>query len=185
MKVKYIADPRIGGCYLIADANVAEITNLLLQGKYTETQALLEKNKAVKSELDSVLFQDVYLIVPSAVQDVITKDNAVKVKAKYLVEGANGPTTKEAYEILQSNKVKIIPDFIANPGGVIAAYIELVSDVTVEENIRTRKKVEDAKKYTIEKITENVHNLLSTVQEYKVDNVTAAKYLALSNLYHA
>jgi glutamate dehydrogenase (NAD(P)+) len=59
----------------------------------------------------------------------ITKENADKIKAKMIVEGANGPTTIEADQILTERKIPIVPDILANAGGVIVSYFEWVQDV--------------------------------------------------------
>lgn len=67
---------------------------------------------------------EVDLLIPAAVGGVITKDNAANVKADLIVEGANAPVTKEADEILLRNKKIVVPDFLANAGGVVASYDE-------------------------------------------------------------
>jgi glutamate dehydrogenase (NAD(P)+) len=63
-----------------------------------------------------------------ATENVITSQNAAKIKAKILVEGANGPTTATADDILADNHVFVIPDILANAGGVTASYFEWVQD---------------------------------------------------------
>jgi len=68
------------------------------------------------------------ILVPAALEQQITKHNANNVKAKIVVEGANGPTTPEADEILVDNGTKIIPDILANAGGVVVSYFEWVQD---------------------------------------------------------
>lgn len=69
------------------------------------------------------------VLIPAAMGGQITKKNAGKIKAKLIVEGANGPTTPEADEILSGRKIKIVPDILANAGGVIVSYFEWVQDV--------------------------------------------------------
>jgi glutamate dehydrogenase (NAD(P)+) len=68
------------------------------------------------------------ILIPAATENVITSQNAHKVKAKILCEGANGPTTAIADEILAGNGVFVIPDILANSGGVTASYFEWVQD---------------------------------------------------------
>lgn len=68
------------------------------------------------------------ILVPAALEQQITKHNANNVKAKIVVEGANGPTTPEADEILVDKGIKIIPDILANAGGVVVSYFEWVQD---------------------------------------------------------
>ena len=67
---------------------------------------------------------NVDVLVPAAVENVITKENASKIKAKYIIAMANGPITQEAQEILEKKGKVIVPDILANAGGVIASYFE-------------------------------------------------------------
>lgn len=76
----------------------------------------------------ALLEQDCDVLVPAALEKVLTVDNAPHVKAKLIVEGANGPTTPEADRIFQHNGVVVIPDIIANAGGVTVSYFEWVQD---------------------------------------------------------
>ncbi len=69
------------------------------------------------------------LLVPAALENVITAENAPKVRAKMVVEGANGPTTPEADAILQDKGILVVPDILANSGGVTASYFEWVQDL--------------------------------------------------------
>jgi glutamate dehydrogenase (NAD(P)+) len=69
------------------------------------------------------------ILVPAAVQNVLTVENAHEVQARIVIEGANNPTTLEADEILRKQGVFIVPDILANAGGVTASYFEWVQDV--------------------------------------------------------
>ncbi|WKZ19513.1 MAG: Glu/Leu/Phe/Val dehydrogenase [Candidatus Jettenia sp. CY-1] len=84
------------------------------------------------------------VLIPAALGNQITKKNAGKIKAKILVEGANGPTTPEADHILAERKIPVIPDILANAGGVIVSYFEWVQDAQCffwcEEEINARLK---------------------------------------------
>jgi len=71
-----------------------------------------------------LLEMEVDVLVPAAVENVITKDNAQKIKAKYIIEMANGPVTPKAQEILEKRGILSVPDFLANAGGVTASYFE-------------------------------------------------------------
>jgi glutamate dehydrogenase (NAD(P)+) len=75
-----------------------------------------------------LLIADCDVLIPAATENVITTKNAGKIKAKIIIEGANGPTTSGADEILNDNKVFVMPDILANAGGVTVSYFEWVQD---------------------------------------------------------
>ncbi len=77
------------------------------------------------------------ILIPAAVENVITKDNASKIRAKYIIEMANGPVTPEALKILEKRKILSVPDILANAGGVIASYFEWLQS---KERKRWQKK---------------------------------------------
>src|SRR3989344_3336396 len=73
---------------------------------------------------EELLEIDCDILIPAALDNVITEKNAAKIKAKYVLELANGPTTPEADAILEKNDVRVIPDVLANAGGVTGSYFE-------------------------------------------------------------
>ncbi len=85
---------------------------------------------AQKLDLNEVLFLDVDALLPCALEGAINAQNADKVKTTYIVEGANGPVTPEADAILDSKGILVVPDFLANSGGVIGSYFEWCQDLT-------------------------------------------------------
>jgi glutamate dehydrogenase (NAD(P)+) len=117
---------------------IAEMGGALYNPNGIDINALLEyrdRNRAIHgfpgaeaAEGADLLVTDCDILIPAATENVITSRNAVKVKAKILCEGANGPTTAAADEILADNKVFVIPDILANAGGVTASYFEWVQD---------------------------------------------------------
>ena len=80
-------------------------------------------------EGDKIFVLPVDVLVPAAVQNVIRGDNAAEIQASIIIEGANGPTTLEADDILREKEILIIPDILANAGGVTVSYFEWVQDV--------------------------------------------------------
>jgi len=79
-----------------------------------------------------VMEVDCDILIPAAMENQITKENAGNIKAKIVAEGANGPTTPKADEILNEKKVFLIPDILANAGGVTTSYFEWVQNLTRE-----------------------------------------------------
>ncbi len=75
-----------------------------------------------------ILFLDCDILIPAAIENVITSHNADRIKAKIILEAANGPTTALADDILEKKKIHVIPDILANAGGVTVSYFEWVQD---------------------------------------------------------
>ncbi len=83
---------------------------------------------ATEIKAEELLTSKCDVLVPAALQNVITEDNAAKIQAKLIVEGANGPTTPEADPILNDKKIICVPDILANSGGVTVSYFEWVQN---------------------------------------------------------
>jgi glutamate dehydrogenase (NAD(P)+) len=77
---------------------------------------------------DELFSLDVEVLIPAAMEDVITMYNAEKIKAKLIVEGANGPTSAKADDIIAEKGVMVVPDIMANAGGVTVSYFEWVQN---------------------------------------------------------
>lgn len=83
---------------------------------------------ADKISNDELLELDVDVLIPAAVENVITAENADRIKAKIIVEGANGPISAEADQILTKKGIRVVPDIVANAGGVTTSYFEWVQN---------------------------------------------------------
>jgi len=95
-------------------------------------KGLLEGYQATgveKISNDELLTSDADVLIPAALEHQIREDNADRIRARMIVEGANGPTTREADEILTQNGVVVVPDILANAGGVVVSYFEWVQDL--------------------------------------------------------
>lgn len=106
---------------------------------------------------DALLTMDVDILVPAALGGQITKNNAADVRAKVIIEGANGPITPDADEILGKKKIVVIPDILANAGGVTVSYYEWVQNLEnfswneEEINLKLARKMEKAAQAALEK----------------------------------
>ncbi len=102
-------------------------TSLLRYKAEAETVAGFTGADSITNE--ELMELDVDILVPAAIEDQITEANADRIKARLIVEGANGPTTPEADRILADRDVTIVPDILANAGGVTVSYFEWVQDI--------------------------------------------------------
>jgi glutamate dehydrogenase (NAD(P)+) len=120
---------------------------------------------------------DVDVLVPAALENQITLENAPKIKAKVVAEGANGPTTPEAHRHLHERGVFVIPDILANAGGVTTSYFEWVQDrhgyFWTEEEVNNRLEA---------KMVEAFNDVLQTSIKYKTDLRTAAYIVAINRV---
>lgn len=132
----------------IIDRNGLDIPKLIRE---TEEGKLLEEfSEFAKVSNEELLELECDLLIPAAVQNVINKDNANNIKAKLIVEGANGPITPEADNILKDNNIVVVPDVVANAGGAIVCHYERIQGITddywqIEEvEARLNKQIVDA-----------------------------------------
>ena len=117
---------------------------------------------------EQLFLSECEILIPAATENVVTSRNADKLRCKILCEGANGPTTALADEILAEKKVFVIPDILANAGGVTTSYFEWVQDrqgyfwkeSVVNEQLEhiMRASFEDVVRYAE---THNVHNRIA------------------------
>ena len=107
---------------------------------------------------EELLAMDVDFLLPAAIEGVITEENAEDIKASYIVEVANGPTTREADKILEDMDIEMIPDILANSGGVTASYYEWVQNRTGE--YWEKQKV-------LEKLRKNIQEAYEEFRELK------------------
>ena len=123
-------------------------TGLLAHQAETGSVAGFEGGNQISS--DQLLELDCDVLIPAALESVITEKNADRVQAKIVVEAANGPTTPEADEILRERGVHVVPDILANAGGVTVSYFEWVQDLQAyfwtedEVNARLRRVMEES-----------------------------------------
>lgn len=127
-----------------------------------------------------LLAMEVTVLAPCAMELQITKDNAADVKAKIIVEGANGPTTPEADEILDKKGILVVPDILANGGGVTVSYFEWVQ--CLYRYFWTEEEVIDKQTQLMISAFKQVYD---TAKKYEVNMRTAAYIVALNRLDEA
>ncbi|MBN1802654.1 MAG: Glu/Leu/Phe/Val dehydrogenase [Candidatus Lokiarchaeota archaeon] len=127
-----------------------------------------------------VLTLDCDILVPAATENQITKKNADKIKTKIVLEGANGPTTPEADEILNSKGIVVVPDILANSGGVLVSYFEYIQDINAYFWDIDRINQELGK--VLQRTFEEVYKIS---QERKISLRTAAYIIAVSGVAKA
>jgi glutamate dehydrogenase (NAD(P)+) len=145
-----------------------------------ETGSLAGFRGAEPISNDDLLLLDCDVLAPCALEQVITADNADKVKAKIIVEGANGPVTPTADEILEDKDVLVLPDILANAGGVIVSYFEWVQGL--QEYFWKEAEV-NAKLNDI--ITRAFNETWSTMESRRVSMRLAAYGLAVQRVSEA
>lgn len=116
-----------GGVYKAGGLNITEISEFLASGKYLLKDYNVPGVDHITNE--ELLTMECDVLVPAALEESITAEIAEKVKCSYIVEGANGPTTAAADEILEARGIPVIPDIFANSGGVIVSYFEWVQNL--------------------------------------------------------
>jgi len=126
---------------------------------------------------DEILTADVDVLVPAALENVITSKNAGKIRAKIICEGANGPTTAGADSILDEKGIFVIPDILANAGGVTVSYFEWVQDrqgyFWAEDDVNARLTDIMRRSFT---------DVLQLSKQHKVNMRTAAYMVSISRV---
>jgi len=126
---------------------------------------------------EELLTADVDVLVPAALENVITTKNAAKIRARIIAEGANGPTTAAADSLLDDKGIFVVPDILANAGGVTVSYFEWVQDRAgyfwPEDVVNDRLR---------EIMTRSFADVLDLSRERKVNMRTAAYMLAISRV---
>ena len=127
LKVTAVSDVN-GGIYNPKGLSISEVSEY-----YQANRTLLGFTSADHVSNEELLELPCDILVPAALEHVITKDNASKIKAHTILEAANGPTTPEADEILKDRNILVIPDVLANAGGVTVSFFEWAHNVNLRD----------------------------------------------------
>ncbi len=170
-KVVAVSDSK-GGIYNPDGLDFEEVHKVKV-----ETGSVVNYEKAEKISNEELLELDVEVLFPAALENVITEENANRIKASIIVELANGPTTPEADKILHDNGKFVIPDFLANAGGVTVSYFEWVQNITgyywTAEEVYERLD---------KKMTQAFHDMYEMYKEKNVHPRLAAYLVAVSRV---
>ncbi len=159
----------------LVNANGIDVNALLRHKKQTGSIAGFAGAEAVDPA--ELITRECEILIPAATENVITSRNAANLKCRVLCEGANGPTTTVADDILAEKNVFIIPDILANAGGVTASYFEWVQDrmgyFWNEAEVNRRLDLI---------MTESFHDVIAYAQAHNVNNRIAAYMLAIDRV---
>ena len=143
-----------------------------------ENKGTLEGFKeATKISNDELLSLDVDVLIPAALENAITEKNVNSIKAKVIVEGANGPTSHEADSIIEAKGIVAVPDILANAGGVIVSYFEWVQNRLGFKWTKNR-----VYRRSDSIIKQSFNNVFSISKKYKVSLRTAAYIAAIDKV---
>lgn len=175
------------GCKVIA---VSDSKGGIYSEKGLDPRAVFEHKKKTSSVInfegaknitnEELLTIKCDILVPAALENVITKENAPYIQAKIIGEAANGPTTPDADEILYKKGVLVLPDILANAGGVTVSYFEWVQDINAF--FWDEDRVNSELKKVMMKATNDVYNM---AKKYNVDMRMGAMILALERVAEA
>lgn len=178
-RVVAVSDSR-GGIYNPKGLNLTEVK--AVKDK-TGTVMNYDSPETRKVTNDELLELPVDILVPAALENVIHRGNANNIKAKLIIEGANGPTTADAERILHSKGIWVMPDLAANAGGVVMSYLEWV------ENLQWYFWDEEETRNRLEKILLDTFNrVMNRWNKLGMDQVTtreAAYVEAVDRIYNA
>jgi glutamate dehydrogenase (NAD(P)+) len=151
-----------------------------LQKHRTETGSILGFAGGEDMDRHDAMFLECEVLIPAATENVITSRNAAKLRCKILCEGANGPTTPLADAILEENRVFVIPDILANAGGVTVSYFEWVQD---RQGFFWNEQLVNERLEEI--MVESFAAVVEYAEKHGVHNRTAAYMLALDRVAFA
>ncbi|MBP7992161.1 MAG: Glu/Leu/Phe/Val dehydrogenase [Candidatus Magasanikbacteria bacterium] len=176
-QIKGVTDSGGGIRVVNGTINPKDLRNHKETGKSIYTMANIDSFSTYEIENEQLLEMEVDILIPAALENQITVANADKIKAKMIVELANGPTTPEADEILHQKGIVVVPDILANAGGVTVSYFEQVQNAanyywTDEEVMQKLEKI----------MVTAFHEVWAAKEKYTIDMRTAAFVSALTRV---
>jgi glutamate dehydrogenase/leucine dehydrogenase len=151
-----------------------------LRNHKEKTGSVIEFPGANSITNEELIETECTILIPAALENQITSKNADKVKAKIVAEAANGPTTTEADDVLYKNKILVIPDILANGGGVTVSYFEWLQNL--RRDYWTENEVNQRLDHNITKAFNHVYD---TSEKYGVNMRNASTVLAINRVVEA
>jgi len=166
-----------GGYYNVKGLNITEMRNYAKNSPHKTLEGYRDADRISNAEL---LELQCDVLIPAALEGQLTGENAARIRAKLIVEGANGPTLPEADEIFRERGVTVVPDILANAGGVTVSYFEWVQGLQEffwdEDEVYRR-----LERILVRAFDDVVH----TMETYHVDMRTAAQITAINRVAQA
>jgi glutamate dehydrogenase (NAD(P)+) len=175
-KVVAVSDHK-GGVHAPGGLDLGKLSALVAEGGSVSEFHMAGTSRITNKELLELKCD---ALIPAAIENQITRENAPRVKARMVAEGANGPTTPEADRILRKKKVVVVPDILANAGGVTVSYFEWVQDLQM-----LFWKEEDLNRRLEEIMTAAFQSVYDISEQEGVDMRLGAQILALKRIAQA
>jgi len=167
-----------GGVYA---ANGLDVDKLFAHYRDAKTVVGFKGGDALTNE-ELLVLPDIDVLIPAALEHVLTKANASKVGAKVIVEGANSPTTSEADQIFEDRGIIVVPDICANAGGVTVSFFEWARNVNIRDERVPSGNAKDVLRSMEDIMSKAIDGMLANAEKHKTSLRNAALVAAIERV---